>query len=197
MVEETGDIETRLESLIGELSTETSNPRLQARVRLMLRGMPAHLIHRLAEPYRDDPGVVIPLYEELLQAHPDDARAIVILANAYWLSGRGPAVVGELATRAIAIDSTNRGAWHLWALSEPDPRQRVSRWQQVAERFPSDDLALAAVADNAAAVAGAEHDYEMLDRSIETYERLLARSSLPAQRNAVEEALRVLRGWRF
>ena len=77
----------------------------------------------------------------------------------------------------MAADPSNRGAWHLWALSESDPRGRVRRWQQVSERFPGDDLALAATADNAASVAGAEHDYQMLDFAIETYERLLDRSS--------------------
>jgi hypothetical protein len=122
---------------------------------------------------------------------------LVILANAFWLQGRGPEVVGELASRAIAADPANRGAWHLWALSESDPRSRVRRWQQVSERFPTDDLAMAAVADNAASVAGAEHDYGMLDFAIETYERLLERASEPPQREAITTALSALRGWRF
>jgi hypothetical protein len=50
-------------------------------------------------------------------------------------------------------DPENRAAWHLWALAESDPRQRVARWQQVSARFPTDDLARANVADNAAALA--------------------------------------------
>ena len=132
-----------------------------------------------------------------MSAQPDNARALVILANAYWLQGRGPQVVGELATKAIAADPANRGAWHLWALSESDPRSRVRRWQQVSERFPSDHLAMAAVADNAASVAGAERDYAMLDFAIETYERLLERTTDPGQRNAVTTALGALRNWRF
>jgi hypothetical protein len=73
----------------------------------------------------------------------------------------------------------------------------VSRWQQVSERFPADDLALAAVADNAAAVAGAEHDYAMLDHAIEAYERLLERATAQPQRDAVSTALSALKGWRF
>jgi hypothetical protein len=128
---------------------------------------------------------------------PDNARALVILANAYWLQGRGPQVVGELATKAVAADPSNRGAWHLWALSESDPRSRVRRWQQVSERFPSDNLAMAAVADNAASVAGAERDYVMLDFAIEVYERLLERSTEAAQREAISTALSALRVWRF
>ena len=105
--------------------------------------------------------------------------------------------MGELASRAIAADSSHRGAWHLWALSESDPRRRVQRWLQVSERFPADDLALAAVADNAAAVAGAERDYDMLDLAIAGFERLLERAPRPEQREAVENALRSLRGWRL
>jgi hypothetical protein len=150
-----------------------------------------------AETHRDDPDIVAPIYEAITNAQPENARALVILANAYWLQGRGPEVVGELATRAIAADATNRGAWHLWAISESDPRGRVMRWQQVSERFPSDNLALAATADNAASVAGAEHDYEMLDFAIVTYERLLERTTEPTQRDAVTTALAALRGWKF
>ena len=150
-----------------------------------------------AEEFRDDPAVAAPLYEVIVEAQPHNARAMVVLANAYWLLGTGPEAVQDLATRAIAADADNRGAWHLWALSESDPRQRTLRWRQVAERFPADDLAIAGVADNAASVAGAEQDYEMLDLAIEAYEVLLGRATVPAQRDAVETALRALRGWRF
>lgn len=150
-----------------------------------------------SEPYRDEPDITAPLYEIVVEAQPDNARALVILANAYWLLGLGPDVVGALANRAVGSDPSNRGAWHLWALTESDPRQRVVRWQQVTERFSGDDLALANVADNAAGVAGAEQDYEMLDLAINAYEQLLRRSEVPAQRDALETALRALRGWKF
>src|SRR5690349_14842034 len=95
----------------------------------------------------------LPSLEQLerdVAAAPDDAQALVRLANAYWLEGRGAEVVSELASRAISLDPANRGAWHLWALGEPDPRARVSRWRQVTERFPADQLARANLADNAA-----------------------------------------------
>jgi hypothetical protein len=150
-----------------------------------------------AESHRDEPEITAPIYESIVEAQPTNARALVILANAYWLQGRGPQVVGDLATRAIAADATNRGAWHLWALSESDARGRVQRWQQVAERFPEDHLALAGVADNATSVAGAEHDYGMLDLAIETYEHLLEKTSQPTQREAITTALNALRRWRF
>ena len=137
-----------------------------------------------------------PIYEKIVAQRPDDARALVILANAYWLSGRGPDAVGELASRAISADPANRGAWHLWALSESDPRARTERWQQVSERFPEDDLAKASFADNAAALAGAESDPVALKLAIAAYEDLLARASHPDQKNALEGALMTLRRWR-
>lgn len=150
-----------------------------------------------AEAFRDDPAVAAPLYEVIVDAQPHNARAMVILANAYWLLGTGTEVVADLATRAIASDPSNRGAWHLWALSDSDARSRTNRWRQVAERFSGDDLALANLADNAAAVAGAEKDYDMLDLAVAAYESLLARAQVPAQRDAVQTALQSLRGWKF
>jgi hypothetical protein len=106
-------------------------------------------------------------------------------------------VVGELAQRAIAADPSNRGGWHMWALSETDPRDRTTRWKQVVDRFPEDELAMANLADNAAALAGAEKDYDALDLAVYTYEALLARATLPEQRDALDTALRSLRGWKF
>jgi hypothetical protein len=135
--------------------------------------------------------------EKAVAERPGDARNLIALANAYWLTGRGPEVVGGLASRAIASDPANRAGWHLWALSESDPRQRLGRWQQVSERFPEDDLARANVADNAAALAGAEHDYDALDLAIATYEQLLSTATERDQREALDNAIRSLRGWKF
>jgi hypothetical protein len=149
-----------------------------------------------AEPFRGIPEVAGPLYERVVALCPDDAQAHVILANAYWLTGRGPDVVGELATRAISLDPTNRGAWHLWALTESNPRQRTQRWLQVTKRFPEDQLAKALLADNAASLAGAEHDDEALVLAIATYEELLAAADRPEQRAALEQALTTLRRWK-
>lgn len=139
----------------------------------------------------------IPDLERAVAETPDDATALVALANAYWLTGRGPEAVGELASRAIAADPENRAGWHLWALTESNPRQRVTRWQQVSERFPTDDLARANVADNAAALAGAEHDYDALDLAIATYEQLLVTAEHREQRDALDTAIRNLKGWKF
>ncbi|MDB4887055.1 MAG: hypothetical protein JWN79_2493 [Gemmatimonadetes bacterium] len=148
-------------------------------------------------PYRDLPEVVIPVYERVVTVRPHDAQAMVVLANAYWLTGRGSDVVGALATRAIAADAMNRGAWHLWALAEPDPRARVDRWQQVATQFPADQLARAALADNAASLAGAEHDPLALDLAVRTYEGLWAEASRTEERVALEETIAKLKGWKL
>jgi hypothetical protein len=150
-----------------------------------------------AEPHRDRHEVVIPVYEHVVEHRPNDARALVVLANAYWLSGRGPDVVGELAQRAKAADPGNRAAWHLWALSESEVRGRVERWQRVAERFPEDQLARAALADNATSLASAEHDPLALELAIRTYEGLWQEAPTPTQRRALEETLETLRKWKL
>jgi tetratricopeptide (TPR) repeat protein len=149
------------------------------------------------EPFRAMPEVAGPAYEHIVAAKPDDARALVILANAYWLAGRGPEQVADLASRAIAADSTHRGAWHLWALTESDLRSRVGRWRQVADRFPDDPLARANLADNAASLASTEHDREALDLAIETYSQLLPLAERDEERQALERAIEALRGWRL
>jgi hypothetical protein len=148
----------------------------------------------LPPPTEVDP---TPALERAVAERPEDAKALVALANHYWLIGAGPEVVGDLASRAIASDADNRAAWHLWALAESDPRERVARWQQVSKRFPTDDLAKANLADNAASLAGAEHDYMAVDLAIETYEDLLVRAEHPDQRTALENAIKTLKGWKF
>lgn len=144
--------------------------------------------------YQVDP---IPELEKALAESPNDAKRLIALANAYWLTGRGPEATGDLASRAIAADPDNRAGWHMWALCESDPRQRTGRWQQVSARFPQDDLARANLADNAAALAGAEKDYDALDLAIATYEELLATAEHKEQRDALDTAIRNLRGWKF
>ena len=191
------DLKAQLDQLAHDYNATANVAAFRERLASLIASATPDALIIAAEPHRDEPEIIAPIYESVVEAQPDNARALVILANAYWLQGRGPQVVGELATRAIATDPANRGAWHLWALSESNPRDRVRRWQQVSERFPEDSLAMAAVADNAASVAGAEQDYEMLDFAIETYERLLSRATDSNQRDAITTALSALRGWRF
>jgi hypothetical protein len=163
------------------------------RLKALATRTPPDLLAAAAQSYRDMPEVMIPLYERIVADSPDDAQAMVVLANAYWLTGRGPKVVGDLATRATQIDPANRGAWHLWALSEPSLRRRVDRWQAVSQRFPADQLARAALADNATSLATDEDDPVALKLAITTYEGLLAEATSPPQRLALEHALKTLR----
>jgi hypothetical protein len=195
--EQLSDVATELAAAVHGYRRDDNLGTLLDRLRrLAERARPEELVDA-AEPYRDLPEVVIPVYEHVVSARPTDARPMVVLANAYWLTGRGPEVVGELASRAVALDPTNRAAWHLWALAESRVRDRVARWQQVAEHFPTDQLARAALADNAASLAGAEHDPLALDLAIATYEGLRAEATEPAQRSALEKAIETLRGWRI
>jgi thioredoxin-like negative regulator of GroEL len=197
MLPPTSSVQAEIAAAVDDYQTHGNPLALRSRLREIAgAAMPDALIAAV-EPFREIPEVAAPVYEEIVAVQPTNARALVILANAYWLTGRGPDVVGELANRAIAADATNRGGWHLWALSESDQRQRVARWQQVVARFPSDDLARAALADNATSLAGAEHDYDALDLAIETYEALLKTAKNPAQVNAINTALSALRGWKL
>src|SRR6476661_4495980 len=197
MLPPTSSVQAEIAAAMDEYQAHGNPAALRSRLRDIAGATTPDALIAAVEPFRDVPEVAIPVYEEIVAAQPGNARALVILANAYWLTGRGPDVVGDLASRAIAADATNRGGWHLWALSESDPRQRVTRWQQVVARFPSDDLARAALADNATALAGAEQDNEALDLAIATYEQLLQTAEHPEQRNALETAIKTLKQWKF
>ena len=167
------------------------------RVQALSRTADPDALLAAAAPFRDLPEVVIPVYERVVAVRDRDAQAMVVLANAYWLTGRGADVVGRLAERAKSVDDGNRGAWHLWALAESDPRARMERWRAVTERFPADQLARAALADNAASVAGAEHDPRSLDLAVQTFEGLWAEASRDEERQALEETITKRKGWKL
>ena len=191
------DPRTELAHAVDEYRRGGAVGALIERLEPLADGTPVEMLIAIAEPYRDLPEVVGPLYERIVAQRPDDARALVVLATAYWMAGRGPDVVGELAARALAADPGHRGAWHLWALTESDPRARVARWEQVVLRFPDDQLARANLADNAASLAGAESDRDALATALRHYELLLGSAEHPAQREALERAVHTLRGWRL
>lgn len=193
----TADLPHALEAVVSKYRHNGDMAELQASLADLRASAMADALIVAAEPYRDMPEVSGPLYEKVVDEQPNNARALVILANAYWLSGRGPEVVGDLATRAISADPTNRGAWHLWSLSESNPRDRAARWRQTTERFPEDDLARANLADNLASLAGAEFDPNALAEAITNYETLLSRAEHPDQKIALESAINTLRGWRL
>jgi hypothetical protein len=73
----------------------------------------------------------------------------------------------------------------------------MTRWHQVATRFPEDKLAHAALADNATSVASAENDPVALKLAVGTYEMLLAGATDDAERTALASALGTLRKWTF
>lgn len=188
-------VRVRLDAMVHEYHQRGDVARLlESLAQLAATASTAELVTAV-EPYREMHEVAGPIYEVIVEREPDDARAIVTLANAYWLTGRGPDVVSGLASRALTADPSNRAAWHLWALSESSPRSRVNRWQQITARFPDDELAKANLADNAAALAGAENDPVALKLAVATYESLLATASHPAQRAALENALKTLKNW--
>jgi hypothetical protein len=191
------DVGAALDAAVHEYRQHGDVGALLDRVKAVVREAPAQLLSAAAAPYMDLPEVVIPVYERIVEASPTEAQPMVVLANAYWLTGRGSDVVGELAERAKGVDPTNRGAWHLWALAESNPRARVERWQRVAEQFPADQLARAALADNATSLAGAEHDPLALDLAVRTYEGLWAEASRDTERRALEETIAKLRGWKL
>lgn len=193
----TTDVRTEITAAVDAYRVDANIAQLLERIELAARAADPDALADAVEPFRAMPEVAGPAYEHIVAAKPDDARALVILANAYWLAGRGPEQVAALASRAIAADPTHRGAWHLWALTESDLRSRVARWRQVAERFPGDPLARANLADNAASLASTDHDREALDLAIATYVELLALAEREEERRALERAIETLRGWRL
>ena len=191
------DAHTAITAAVDAYRADANMAHLLERIEQVARTADPDTLASAVEPFRAMPEVAGPAYEHIVAARPDDARALVILANAYWLAGRGPEQVAELASRAIAADPTHRGAWHLWALTESDLRSRVTRWRQVAARFPEDQLARANLADNAASLASTDHDREALELAIETYAGLLALAKREEERRALERAIETLRGWRI
>jgi len=185
-----------LASLVDDYQRSGDVGVLLDRLKALAKRTAPDLLKTASQPYRDLPEVVIPLYERIVADAPNDAQAIVVLANAYWLTGRGPDYVDQLASRAKQIDPMNRGAWHLWALAESSVRKRVERWQAVTKQFPGDQLARAALADNATSLANDEEDPVALKLAISTYEGLLAESTHTAQRMALEQSLSALRKWK-
>ena len=197
MTAPTVDVHSEIAAAVEAYRADANIAFLLARIERVARATDPETLASAVEQFRGMPEVAGPAYERIVAARPDDARALVILANAYWLAGRGPEHVAELASRAMAADPTHRGAWHLWALTEPDLRSRVSRWRQVADRFPDDLLARANLADNAASLASTDHDREALDLAIATYSQLRALAQRDDERQALDRAIETLRNWRL
>ena len=192
-MESTASLDLVLARIVEEYRVTGNIGTLLDRVRVLALDADPEQLAQATRPYHDMPEVVIPAYEHIVAMRPRNAQAMVVLANAYWLTGRGPGVVGELAQRAKEADPQNRGAWHLWALAEPDVRRRVDRWLEVTRTFPQDLLARAALTDNATSLAGAEDDPAALDLAITTYESLLNEATNEGQKAALVATLAALR----
>jgi hypothetical protein len=187
------DPSRELATVVDEYQRAGDVGRLLDQLKALAKRAAPDVLKAASVPYRDIPEVVIPLFERIVADSPKDAQSIVVLANAYWLAGRGPSYVEQLANQAKSIDPTNRGAWHLWALAESDLRKRVDRWLAVSKQFPADQLARAALADNATSLAHEQDDPAALKLAIDTYESLLKESKQTAQRIALEHTLATLR----
>src|SRR3954470_12523263 len=105
----TTDLAAALAAAVQEYQRRPDVGAFLDRVKALARAADPDALRAAAAPFHDLHEVVIPVYERLVEARPGDAQAMVILANAYWLTGRGSEVVGSLATRAIAADAGNRG----------------------------------------------------------------------------------------
>lgn len=198
MVKSATDAAAAVKAAIREYRSEADIPRLLAALDAICDATSSTAeLQSAVEPYREMHEVAGPVYERILEREPENAEVLVALANAYWLTGRGPEVVGDLASRAIAIAPENRAGWHLWALTESSPRGRMNRWHQVTMRFPDDKLAHAALADNATSVASAENDPVALKLAVGTYEMLLATATSEQERSALSTALGTIRKWSF
>ena len=187
------DPSRELATVVDEYQRAGDVGRLLDQLKALAKRTAPDVLKSASVPYRDIPEVVIPLYERIVADAPADAQSIVVLANAYWLAGRGPSHVEMLANRAKAIDPTNRGAWHLWALAESDLRKRVDRWLAVSREFPGDQLARAALADNATSLAHEQDDPAALKLAIDTYESLLKEATHTHQRMALEQSIATLK----
>ncbi len=198
MLRSTLDARAAIAADVKDYRSEADIPSLLARLDAICgeTADPADLVVAV-EPFLEMHEVAGPVYERVVEREPENAAALVALANAYWLTGRGPDVVGQIASRALVADPSNRAAWHLWALAESSPRGRMTRWHQVTMRFPDDKLAHAALADNATSVASAENDSVALKLAVGTYEMLLATAESADEKSALASALGTIKKWKF
>jgi len=187
---------SQLASIVDEYRQQANLSQLLEALAAFAAATPTDELFAAADAHAGIPEVLGPLMEAIVDREPGHARALVRLANAYWLTGRGPDMVGELASRALAADPSHRGAWHLWALTETEPRARMQRWLQVTERFPDDELAKANLADNAASVGTTEDDPVALRLALDTFIELRRTATHPQQVQALDQALTALRNRR-
>src|SRR5207253_6145810 len=91
------DAATRIATIVEEYRQHDNLGALFDGLRQLARDESPETLIDVSRPYRDLPEVVIPLFESVTERVPSDAQSLVVLANAYWLTGRGPETVGRLA----------------------------------------------------------------------------------------------------
>src|SRR5215208_3263379 len=91
MLSSSPDVRAELADAFAEYQASANVAQLLARLQEIASLAPTpDALADAAEPFRQIPEVAGPLYERIVAERPTDARALVILASAYWLSGRGP-----------------------------------------------------------------------------------------------------------
>jgi len=83
------DVGAALDAAVQEYRQRGDVGALLDRVKAVVREAPTEALGPAAAPYMDLPEVVIPVYERIVELSPTEAQPMVVLANAYWLSGRG------------------------------------------------------------------------------------------------------------
>jgi hypothetical protein len=84
----TPDVHSEIASAVDAYRVDANMAQLLDRIGRIARAAPPEALASAVEPFRAIPEVAGPAYEYIVAAKPDDARALVILANAYWLAGR-------------------------------------------------------------------------------------------------------------
>ena len=87
------DVGAALAAAVHDYRREGDVGALLDRVKAITRDAPPESLASAAAPYMDLPEVVIPVYERIVETSPAEAQPMVVLANAYWLTGRGADVV--------------------------------------------------------------------------------------------------------
>ena len=96
------DLPAALADAVGAYEASGNVGALMERLHTLRATVTPDALVAAAEPWLHMPEVAGPLYERVVEEQPANARALVILANAYWLSGRGPEL-GSRLTQAFAI----------------------------------------------------------------------------------------------
>ncbi|HKP16306.1 MAG TPA: hypothetical protein VJT85_09575, partial [Gemmatimonadaceae bacterium] len=86
------DVGAALDAAVREYRQRGDVGTLLDQVKAVVREAPAEALGDAAAPHMDLPEVVIPVYERIVELSPTEAQPMVVLANAYWLTGRGAEV---------------------------------------------------------------------------------------------------------